>query len=121
MVFLSDCSGGENIWVGDPDGSHAKALTKGPTNLYASPEWTPDGNYIVSSRVTGVLGSVYELRLYHKDGGAATAMPKNPPPPPRIPPPNTPRAAVPQGPPTRRAPRPPRRARAPPTRPPCAP
>ncbi|MBI4419294.1 MAG: PD40 domain-containing protein, partial [Gemmatimonadetes bacterium] len=74
IVFLSDRSGAENIWLCDPDGSNAKALTKGNNNLYASPEWTPDGNYIVASRTTGVLGSVYELWLYHKDGGSGAAM-----------------------------------------------
>ncbi len=89
IVFLSDRSGAENVWLCDPDGSHATALTKGTTNLYASPEWTPDGNYIVASRVTGVLGSVYELWLYHKDGGSGTAMLKNPPPAPGVPAMNT--------------------------------
>jgi Tol biopolymer transport system component/imidazolonepropionase-like amidohydrolase len=74
IVFLSDRSGAENIWLCDADGSNAKALTKGNNNLYASPEWTPDGDYIVASRTSGVLGSVYELWLYHKDGGAGTAM-----------------------------------------------
>jgi Tol biopolymer transport system component len=74
IVFLSDRSGGENIWLCDPDGRHAKALTKGNINLYVSPEWTPDGNYIVASRSSGVLGSVYELWLYHKDGGSGQAM-----------------------------------------------
>jgi Tol biopolymer transport system component len=86
IVFLSDRSGAENIWLCDPDGLNARALTKGANNLYASPEWTPDGNYIVASRTSGVLGSVYELWLYHKDGGSGTAMlrvqagPNQPPP-----------------------------------------
>ncbi|HMJ57501.1 MAG TPA: amidohydrolase, partial [Gemmatimonadales bacterium] len=86
IVFLSDRSGAENIWLCDPDGKNAKALTKGNNQLYASPEWTPDGNYIVASRTSGVLGSVYELWLYHKDGGSGTAMlrvqagPNQPPP-----------------------------------------
>src|SRR5881394_344574 len=86
IVFLSDRSGAENIWLCDPDGKNAKALTKGNNNLYASPEWTPDGNYIVASRTSGVLGSVYELWLYHKDGGSGAAMlrvqvgPNQPPP-----------------------------------------
>ena len=74
IVFLSDRSGSENIWVCDPDGTHQRAITKGSNNLYASPNWTPDGNYIVASRTSGVLGSVYELWLYHKDGGSGTAM-----------------------------------------------
>jgi len=74
IVFLSDRSGAENVWLCDPDGSHSKALTKGTNNLYASPDWTPDGNYIVVSRTSGVLGSVYELWLIHKDGGSGAAM-----------------------------------------------
>jgi len=74
IVFLSDLSGAENVWLCDPDGSHKKALTKGTNNLYASPEWTPEGNYIVVSRTSGVLGSVYELWLIHKDGGTGAAM-----------------------------------------------
>jgi len=74
IVFLSDRSGAENVWLMDPDGTKSKALTKGTNNLYASPEWTPDGNYIVVSRTSGVLGSVYELWLIHKDGGSGAAM-----------------------------------------------
>jgi Tol biopolymer transport system component len=86
IVFLSDRNGAENVWLCDPDGSHGKALTKGTNNLYASPDWTPDGNYIVVSRASGVLGSVYELWLIHKDGGSGAAMlrvqagPNQPPP-----------------------------------------
>jgi Tol biopolymer transport system component len=86
IVFLSDRSGAENIWLCDPDGKNAKALTKGTNNLYASPEWTPDGNYIVVSRTSGVLGSVYELWLIHKDGGSGAAMLRVPPPGPGVPP-----------------------------------
>ena len=74
LLFLSDRSGAENVWLCDPDGKNSKALTKGTNNLYASPEWTPDGNYIVVSRTSGVLGSVYELWLIHKDGGSGAAM-----------------------------------------------
>ncbi len=76
IVFLSDRNGAENVWICDADGRNAKPVTKGATNLYASPEWTPDGNYVVASR-TSVLGSIYELWLYHKDGGSGTAMIKS--------------------------------------------
>ncbi|HEY7684787.1 MAG TPA: amidohydrolase, partial [Gemmatimonadales bacterium] len=74
IVFLTDRSGSEQIWTCDADGTNPTALTKGGAHLYASPEWTPDGNYVVASRTTGVLGSVYELWLYHKTGGSGTAM-----------------------------------------------
>src|SRR2546426_1293443 len=89
IVFLSDRSGGENIWICDADGTHAKALTKGGNQLYASPVWTPDGNYVVAARTSGVLGSTYELWLYHKDGGSGTGMVKLPPPRPGVPAMNT--------------------------------
>src|ERR1041384_5979533 len=79
IVFLSDRSGSEQVWICDADGTNTTALTKGGNNLYASPEWTPDGNYIVASRTTGVLGSTYELWLYHKDGGSGSAMIKSGP------------------------------------------
>ena len=89
IVFLTDRSGAENVWLSDPDGSHSKALTKGTNNLFASPEWTPDGNYIVVSRTSGVLGSVYELWLIHKDGGSGAAMLRVQPGPNQPPPMNT--------------------------------
>src|SRR6267378_3552080 len=77
IVFLSDRSGAENVWLCDADGSHAKALTKGATNLYASPAWTPDGNYIVASKTSMPIGSVYEIWLYHKDGGSGISLNKD--------------------------------------------
>jgi WD40 repeat protein len=79
IVFLTDRSGAEQVWTVRCRRDEADALTKGGANLYASPEWTPDGNYIVASRTTGVLGSVYELWLYHKDGGSGVAMIKTGP------------------------------------------
>jgi len=89
LVLLSDRSGAENIWICDADGTHPKPLTKGGNQLYASPVWTPDGNYVVAARTSGVLGSTYELWLYHKDGGSGTGMVKLPPPRPGVPAMNT--------------------------------
>ena len=74
LVFLSDRSGSENVWICDADGRNAKTLTKGDRNLYASPEWTPDGQYIVVSKTGMPLGSTYEIWLYHKDGGSGVSV-----------------------------------------------
>ena len=41
IVFLSDRSGDENIWIANADGSDPKPLTKGKNVRYLSPEWTP--------------------------------------------------------------------------------
>src|SRR5439155_107575 len=77
IVFLSDRWGSENMWLCDADGSNPRALTKGDKNLYASPEWTPDGQYVVASKTSMPIGSVYEIWLYHKDGGSGVSLTKD--------------------------------------------
>ncbi len=70
IVFVSDRSGTDNLWLVDADGSHPRAITRGTNDQYVSPAWTPDGKYIVVSRnQTGTLGSTYELWMFHRDGG----------------------------------------------------
>src|SRR5437870_1175598 len=77
IVFLSDRSGSENIWMCDADGVNPRALTKGDRNLYASPAWTPDGQYVVASKTSMPIGSTYEIWLYHTDGGAGMSLTKD--------------------------------------------
>jgi Tol biopolymer transport system component len=97
IAFVSDRSGSENLWTVEPDGKNPKAITKGDKAQYISPEWTPDGNYLVTSKTTtGILGSTYDLYLIHKDGGTGikltgqgTSSPSAPPPGPGNPPPYT--------------------------------
>lgn len=73
VVFVSDRSGGENVWIISLDLKDTVQVTKGEDNLYASPEWTPDGEYIVVSRSEG-LRSPAKLWLFHKDGGSGAAL-----------------------------------------------
>src|ERR1043166_2804800 len=77
IVFLSDRNGSENVWLCDSDGRNTKAVTKGDRSLFASPEWTPDGQYIVVSKTQMPLGSTYELWLMHKDGGSGISITKD--------------------------------------------
>jgi len=74
IVFLSDRSGAENVWLMNADGSLPKQLTKGETSLFVSPEWTPDGKYIVASKTEGVLGSAYTMWIWHVDGGSGSKL-----------------------------------------------
>lgn len=87
IVFLSDRTGSENIWVMEPDGRNPKPITKGAKSLFASPNWTPDGNYIIASKSAGF--GPYALWLYHKDGGSGIELIKafTGPPGPGVPPP----------------------------------
>ena len=64
IVFVSDRSGGDNVWTIRLDFTDTTQVTRGNTSLYYSPEWMPDGEHIVVSR-TGGLGGAAKLRIYH--------------------------------------------------------
>lgn len=62
IVFVSDRSGSENLYLVDPDGENVRPLTTGRNQAYISPDWTPDGSYVVVSKQR-------DLWLFHRDGG----------------------------------------------------
>ena len=70
ILFISDRSGGENIWWIATDKTDSLQVSKGNTDHYQSAEWAPDGDYIVGSRGTRNL----KLWLFHKDGGAGAQL-----------------------------------------------
>ena len=74
IVFVSDRSGGQNLWVLAADGSDTTQLTRGNGNLYTSPEWAPDGEYLVASRTFSPLGGAARPWLFHRDGGGGIAL-----------------------------------------------
>lgn len=77
VAFISDYSGSENVWIMTLDKSDTTQVTKDKSSLFHSPEWTPDGNYIVVSRVEGGLG-VSKPWMYHVDGGSGLQLVKKP-------------------------------------------
>lgn len=70
ISFISDRSGGENIWWFTIDKIDSLQVTKGNTDHYQSAEWTPDGNYLVGSRGT----RIYKLWMFHRDGGSGAQL-----------------------------------------------
>ncbi|HEV8357595.1 MAG TPA: hypothetical protein VGQ17_12640, partial [Gemmatimonadales bacterium] len=79
IAFVSDRSGGDNVWTLSLDLKDTTQITQGNTALYVSPEWTPDGKYIVVSR-TGGLGGAAKLQMYHVDGGSGLPVIREPAP-----------------------------------------
>jgi Tol biopolymer transport system component/imidazolonepropionase-like amidohydrolase len=71
VVFVTDRSGGDNLWILDMETGEATQRTRGNNYRFQSPVWTPDGNYIVAARA-GIRGGVHKLRIYHVDGGSGT-------------------------------------------------
>ena len=67
VAFVTDRSGGDNVWTISLDQRDSTQVTRGNTSLYVSPEWTPDGEYLVVSRAGG-LGGAHKLQMYHHEG-----------------------------------------------------
>jgi Tol biopolymer transport system component/imidazolonepropionase-like amidohydrolase len=76
IVFLSDRSGSENVWISKLDGSEARQITHDEQCFFASPTWTPDGQYIIVSRREG-QPRAFELYMYHIDGGSGVQLTKS--------------------------------------------
>ncbi len=74
LVFVSDRDGGNNIWTMSLDGKDTVQVTHGKDFDYVSPEWTPDGEYIVASKGTRIA----QLWMFHRDGGAGAQLIKEP-------------------------------------------
>ena len=75
VIYISDESGGENVWTIEIDSGEKKQITKGNSNAYQSPEWVPDGKYMIASKQA--RGS-HKIWLYHVDGGSGTALVSEP-------------------------------------------
>ncbi|MFY0630892.1 MAG: PD40 domain-containing protein [Flavobacteriaceae bacterium] len=74
IVFTSDRSGNDNVWILDLETKETKQVTKDRKGEVQSADWSPDGNYIVASKGKRNL----KLYLYHKDGGGGTQLIKQP-------------------------------------------
>ena len=73
VVFVSDRDGGWNVWSMSLDKRDTTQLSRGKANQYESPEWTPDGRYVVVTRNQ-------KLHLFHAEGGAGQQLLRAPAP-----------------------------------------
>ncbi len=78
ITFISDREGSENIWIIHPDGSGVKQVSKNTADDFSSPAWTPDGKYIVASKMPFGIGA-NELWMFHVDGGTGVQITKSKP------------------------------------------
>ena len=66
IVFVCDRGGGSNLWIMSLDKRDTVQVTRERAQSFDSPEWTPDGKYIVVSRGNN-------LYMFHEDGGSGRA------------------------------------------------
>ncbi len=78
IAFISDRDGISNLWVMDVDGKNLKQISKEKQNLIHSPDWSPDGQYIVAMK--GIMSTrsipAGEIWIYHRSGGAGLEIKK---------------------------------------------
>ena len=68
LVYLSDRSGNENVWIADAEGGHARQISTLDDNaVLTSPTWSADGRSIYVSEFRSDL-TAYELWRYAVDG-----------------------------------------------------
>ncbi len=67
IVYVSDRTGGYNLWTISVDKRDTVQITTGNTTMYQSPVWTPDGKYIIASRAN-------RLWLFPATGGAGMQL-----------------------------------------------
>jgi imidazolonepropionase-like amidohydrolase/Tol biopolymer transport system component len=77
LVFISDRSGGDNLWTLDLATGDTTQVTTGNGSAWMSPDWTPDGDYIVASKGATRLG-VVQLWMGHVDGGSGRFLREEP-------------------------------------------
>jgi imidazolonepropionase-like amidohydrolase/Tol biopolymer transport system component len=71
VVFTSDRNGGEGVWIMSLDKSDTVQVTRGKANKYDSPEWTPDGQYVLFTKDL-------KLHMAHVEGGAGAELIRTP-------------------------------------------
>lgn len=70
LLYLSDESGGDNVWVSAPDGSAAQQLSFETIDVLTSPFWGPKGEYFGATRLSSDYRDLYtsEIRLFYPGG-----------------------------------------------------
>jgi Tol biopolymer transport system component len=77
ILFVSDRSGSDNLWTLDAATGDTTQVTKGNGNSWLSPDWTPDGDYVIASKGASRLG-VTKLWIGHVDGGSGVQLHQEP-------------------------------------------
>nr|MBX2822360.1 DPP IV N-terminal domain-containing protein [Rhodothermaceae bacterium] len=77
VLYVSDYTGSENLWTIDLESKETTQVTKDKGKQYMSPDWTPDGDYVIASKGESRLG-VVKLWMGHIDGGSGKSITPKP-------------------------------------------
>jgi Tol biopolymer transport system component len=78
IVFTSDRSGDDNVWVMKADGTNPIPISQEETALFTSPSWTSDGaSILVSKKKPHHYSGAFELWQYSLNGGSGIQVIKS--------------------------------------------
>ena len=77
LVFISDESGSDNVWLTDRDGGNARALTDLPRAILFSPAWARDGRSIFVSVISDDGPRSAEIWRYDTSSGEGRLVAAN--------------------------------------------
>lgn len=82
VLYLSDASGSDNLWVSNANGSAPRQITRETVDMLAGPTWGPGGETVAAAKVYATFPKMHssELRLFDLAGGAGRVLveiPKN--------------------------------------------
>ncbi len=80
IVFISDRSGAENVWLANADGTHLERLTDDQQSAFAEPIWSRDGQTVIIARHEQPLQTTWALWMYYINGGTGVQISKPSPP-----------------------------------------
>lgn len=76
LLFISDASGGDNLWVSNVDGTAARQITAETVNALTGPSWGATGAFAAAARLFESDDKLHasEIRLYDFGGGAGRVI-----------------------------------------------
>lgn len=76
LLYLSDASGSDNVWMSAADGSDPRQITHETVEALAGPTWGPRGESIAAARIFATVDQLHasEIRLFDLRGGAGRVL-----------------------------------------------
>jgi Tol biopolymer transport system component len=77
LLYISDTSGSENVWMSDTDGANARQVTHDTANLIMSAAWGAEGDTVAVAFIDGRYSRRFssDIRLYDTTGGSRIVVP----------------------------------------------
>ena len=80
ILYLSDETGADNIWIADPDGRNPQQVTRENLAMITGPAWVPDGRAVVAIKRSAANHEMRTSELrYFEIGGAVERQLVEPP------------------------------------------